>query len=420
MIEGELERTASALAEEKPLAISVQGLGKAYRTHASPLDRLKEALLRRPPTGDPFWALRDVSFEVQRGEALGVIGRNGAGKSTLLQLLCGTLAPTEGSAQVHGRIAALLELGAGFNPNFTGRDNVLLNGPLLGLTREQLQERMEAIIAFSGIGDFIDQPVKTYSSGMFVRLAFSLATSVEPDVLVVDEALSVGDGEFARKSFDRILAMKERGVTILFCSHVLYQVEAFCNRVIWLHGGRLQAIGEPHVVMRQYDLYLADQVQQPAAAEESRELLTTTPGHARIRKVHVGADGQLGQRLTIRPGESTLRIDIEFDSDPSLPPPLAGVTIDLPGGMALTCAVARADVDVQRDARGSGSVTVEFPRLALRKGHYTVGAYLGHETGIHIYDTALAVATLYVDDRLPEPGYVTLPHRWTSRGGPGR
>jgi lipopolysaccharide transport system ATP-binding protein len=417
MIEGELARKAGALADVQP-AVRVQGLGKAYRTHASPVERLKAALLRRAPQSDLFWALRGVDFTVARGEALGVIGRNGAGKSTLLQLLCGTLAPTEGSAQVNGRIAALLELGAGFNPNFTGRDNVLLNGPLLGLSRDQLLDRMDAIIAFSGIGDFIDQPVKTYSSGMFVRLAFSLATSVEPDVLVIDEALSVGDGEFARKSFDRILAMKERGVTILFCSHVLYQVEAFCNRVIWLHGGRMQAIGEPHLVMREYDLYLAEQMQQqPAAEEAAEEPVTSTPGHARIRKVYVGADGQVGKRLAIRPGESTLRVDIEFDSDPALPPPLAGVTIDLPGGMALTCAVARQDIEVQRDARGSGRVSVEFPRIALRKGHYTVGAYLGHETGIHIYDTALAVATLYVDDRLPEPGYVTLPHRWTSRGG---
>ena len=421
MMEGELARNA-ALAQAQQPVVRVSGLGKAYRTQSSPLERLRGALLGRPPAGEAFWALRDVSFSVGRGEALGVIGRNGAGKSTLLQLLCGTLTATEGESHTQGRIAALLELGAGFNPAFTGRDNVLLNGPLLGMSREQLLERMDDIVAFSGIGSFIDQPVKTYSSGMFVRLAFSLATSVEPDVLVIDEALSVGDGEFARKSFDRILAMKERGVTILFCSHALYQVEAFCNRVLWLHGGRVRALGEPHEVVRQYDMFVAGEMRQEAAAEAPEQVpVTNTPGHARITRVRVGADGQVGTHLNIHPGESTVRIDIEFDSDPALPAPSAGVTIDLPIGMAVSCAVARTDgIELQRDANGSGVVTVEFPRIPLRKGEYRIGVYLGHENGIHLYDSALEVASLYVDDRLPEPGLVTLPHHWHCRAGRGK
>ena len=183
-----------------PFAIEARGLGKAYRASANPLQRLRAALFPASvPQGEPFWALQGLDLQIPRGEVLGVIGRNGAGKSTLLQLLCGTLSPSTGSVKVNGRIAALLELGAGFNPDFSGRENLLLNGPLLGISRAQLQDRLDDIIDFSGIGHFIDQPVKTYSSGMFVRLAFSLATSVDPDILIVDEALSVGDGEFSRK-----------------------------------------------------------------------------------------------------------------------------------------------------------------------------------------------------------------------------
>lgn len=367
---------------------------------------------------------------MHRGESLGVVGRNGAGKSTLLQLLCGTLAPTTGTVKVQGRVAALLELGAGFNPDFSGRDNVLLNGPLLGLTREQLLARLDSIIEFSGIGTFIDQPVKTYSSGMFVRLASSLATSVEPDVLVVDEALSVGDGEFARRSFERILEMKRRGVTILFCSHSLYQVEAFCSRVIWLHEGRVRALGPSDEVIRQYQLFLAGaaetQAPPPAATEapaasandpEQAEAVST-PGHARISAVRIGADGRWGSQLDLVPGESTLTVVMEFECDPALPAPTAGVSIDLPNQLSLTCCVARSDgVALVRDALGRGRVTLEWPRLALRKGSYNVSVYLGSEDAIHLYETLLCAATLRVADQLPEPGFVQLPHQWAAQPG---
>jgi len=418
-------------------AIQAKGLGKAYHSASSPGQRLRSALFGRKAYGEnAFWALRDLSLEIPRGEVLGVIGRNGAGKSTLLQLLCGTIAPTTGSVSVNGRVAALLELGAGFNPDFSGRDNVLLNGPLLGISREQLLERLDSIIDFSGIGHFIDHPVKTYSSGMFVRLAFSLATSVDPDILIIDEALSVGDGEFSRKSFDRIFAMKERGTTILFCSHSLYQVEAFCTRVMWLNEGMLQAIGEPHEVVREYDLFLAgsgvsvgSQVKSEAEAVDDVLALALAPaqepvvlvgtvGYARISRATVGVDGAWMRNLHVRPGESSLSIVIEFESDPMLPPPTAGVTIDLPNKMALTCSVARTDgLVLDRDAQGRGVAIIDFPRIPLRKGNYHIGVYLGSENAVHIYDSALCIATLTVQDVLPEPGLVTLPHRWHSKPG---
>jgi len=193
---------------------------------------------------------------LKRGEVLGVVGVNGAGKSSLLQLICGVLQPSEGLVQVQGRIAALLELGAGFNPDFTGRENIELNATLLGLSPAEIRQKTPAIIEFSGIGDFIDQAVKTYSSGMYVRLAFAIATSVEPDILVIDEALSVGDGAFARKSFDRIMDLKDQGVTILFCSHNIYQVEALCERAIWLDRGEVKASGPAGDECLQYNQFL--------------------------------------------------------------------------------------------------------------------------------------------------------------------
>jgi lipopolysaccharide transport system ATP-binding protein len=336
----------------------------------------------------------------------------------LLQLLCGTLGPTTGTVRVDGRISALLELGAGFNSEFSGRDNLLLNGPLLGLTREELLHRLDDIIDFSGIRPFIDQPVKTYSSGMFVRLAFSLATSVDPEILVVDEALSVGDGEFARRSFDRILEMKRRGVTILFCSHALYQVEAFCSRVLWLHEGKVRGLGPSGEVIRQYQLFLSGAGEGAHSSTDASLPSVATPGHARISRLSVGVDGNWGNELEVVPGVSTLTVVIEFESDPAMPAPTAAVSIDLPIQLSLTCCVARSDgVALERDASGRGRATLQWPKLALRKGTYHVGVYLGSEDAIHVYETSLALATLRVSDPLPEPGFVQLPHHWEMQAG---
>jgi len=400
------------------LAIDARGLGKAYRPRSSPLQRLRAALRGHQAEGEAFWALRDVDLQVRKGESLGVVGRNGAGKSTLLQLLCATVTPTTGSVHVDGRVAALLELGAGFNADFSGRDNVLLNGPLLGLGRQQLLERMDSIIDFSGIGPFIDQPVKTYSSGMFVRLAFALATSVEPDILVVDEALSVGDGGFARKSFDRILDMKQRGTTILFCSHSLYQVEAFCDRVMWLDQGHVKAIGAPHAVIRDYTLFLAGDESGAAVTAPMGTAGSATPGHARITRVITSVDGHPSTHLKLTPGAGVLRVAIEFESDPALPPPTAGMTFELANTMILSSVVSRTDaIELVRDAQGRGTATIEFKAPTLRKGDYHIGAYLGSETALHLYSEAPRIALLSVLDERPEPGLVDLPHTWDVQPG---
>ena len=235
------------------IAISVRNLGKTYRLFGHPGDRIKQFLsLGMKKYHNEFTALHDVSFDIKKGETVGIIGRNGSGKSTLLQLICGILKPTTGSVKVNGRISALLELGAGFNPEFTGRENVYFQGAVIGISKEEMDARFEEITAFADIGEFIDQPVRTYSSGMFVRLAFSVAISVEPDVLVVDEALAVGDANFQARCFERIAAIRAGGGTILLVTHALEQVAHYCDRAMLLHAGGLIIDDAPDTTLSRY------------------------------------------------------------------------------------------------------------------------------------------------------------------------
>jgi lipopolysaccharide transport system ATP-binding protein len=400
-------------------AISVKTLGKCYQLYAQPSDRLKQFLWRgKRQYFREFWALRDVSFEVAKGEVLGIIGRNGAGKSTLLQLLCGTLNPTFGQVEVCGRIAALLELGSGFNPEFSGRENVFMSSAIMGLSQQETEALFEEIVDFSGIRDFIDQPVKTYSSGMYVRLAFSVATSVDPDILVVDEALSVGDGEFARKSFDRIRNMKEAGKTILFCSHSLYQVEAFCDRVLWLENGKVRHLGKPQEAVQRYSAFLVgdEEVGTASPMSTSPETAPALRGFARFTHVEIKLDGRVDRVLRGRPDENNLSIHLQFESDPSLPAPTIGITIN--SGTLLTVASVLSlseHVRIERNEHGRGEATIEFPALPLRKGEYLVAVYLCSEDALHIYDSVEAAATLHIEDPLPQPGLVTLRHHWHTK-----
>jgi lipopolysaccharide transport system ATP-binding protein len=247
------------------IAIRVDNISKCYQMYEAPRDRLKQFVLprlsriagRQPRQYfREFWALKDVSFEVKKGETVGIIGRNGSGKSTLLQLICGTLNPTGGSIQTNGRIAALLELGSGFNPEFTGRENVYMNGAVLGLSKEEIDARFDEIAAFANIGGFIEQPVKTYSSGMVVRLAFAVAINVEPQILIIDEALSVGDELFQRKCFSRIETIKRSGATILFVSHSAGMVIELCDHALLLESGEKLAIGVPKKIVGVYQKLL--------------------------------------------------------------------------------------------------------------------------------------------------------------------
>jgi len=234
-------------------AVEFQGVSKSYAIYRSPGDRLKELLsFNRLKRHRDFWALHDVSFEVPRGQTFCIIGENGSGKSTLLQIVAGIFQPTAGTASVNGRVAALLELGAGFNPEFSGRDNVFLNGSILGMSTRQIGERYRDIEAFAEIGEFINQPVKTYSSGMVVRLAFAVAINVDPEVLLVDEALAVGDIYFRQRCMRKVHELRARGVTILYVSHAVSDVKAIGDRALWLDHGRVVELGDPDMVVAKY------------------------------------------------------------------------------------------------------------------------------------------------------------------------
>jgi len=294
------------------IAIKVENLSKCFQIYDKPRDRLLQMLVRnRKQYFREFWAVRDVSFEINRGETVGIVGRNGSGKSTLLQIICGTLNPTRGSVQTSGRIAALLELGSGFNPEFTGRENVYMNAAVLGLTQAEVEARFDDILAFADIGEFIEQPVKTYSSGMMVRLAFAVAINVDPEILIVDEALSVGDELFQRKCFSRIEAIRAKGATILFVSHAGSTVVELCDHAILMDAGEKLAVGKPKQIVGRYQkLLYAPADKQAAIREQIRQadlLLEASASHV--------ADPVPG------PGAGAAFDDREEESfDPSLKP----------------------------------------------------------------------------------------------------
>ncbi len=256
-------------AKNEEFAVSVKGLNKSYKLYASPRDRLKEAF---HPFGrklhKTFNALENICLDIPKGSTTGIIGRNGSGKSTLLQSICGIVTPTDGQIEVHGKIAALLELGAGFNPEFTGRDNLYINGAILGLTTTEIESRLDDILAFADIGEYIDQPVRSYSSGMYVRLAFAIAIHVDPEILIVDEALAVGDIHFQAKCFDRFHQFREQGITVIFVTHDLNMVTRYCDHAYLLNKARIVASGNPREVVAEYRK-LEVNYQEDSDAEES-------------------------------------------------------------------------------------------------------------------------------------------------------
>jgi len=238
---------------QSEIAIKVENLTKVYHLYDKPQDRFKEALHPfRKSYHHNFYAVNDISFEIKKGETVGIIGKNGAGKSTLLKMITGVLTPTSGNIQVNGKIASLLELGAGFNPEMTGIENIYLNGTLMGFSEQEMASKIEAILEFADIGEFIYQPVKVYSSGMFARLAFSVAINVEPDILIVDEALSVGDARFQSKCIRKMEELAKKGITILFVTHDMQSVNKFCKEVVWLQDGKISQMGEPAKIIENY------------------------------------------------------------------------------------------------------------------------------------------------------------------------
>jgi ABC-2 type transport system ATP-binding protein/lipopolysaccharide transport system ATP-binding protein len=377
-----------------PNAIEVRSLSKKFRLHSEKRNSLKERFVRgkAAPTQE-FWALRDATFDIERGTTFALVGHNGSGKSTALKVLAGIHRPTSGSYSVNGRVSALLELGAGFHGELTGRENIYLNGAILGMTRRQIDAAMDSIIDFSGIGDFIDTPVKVYSSGMYVRLGFSIAVTLDPEILVIDEVIAVGDEEFQRKCFDHLYRLRQGGTTIVLVSHSLGLVSDLCDRAVWLDHGRIRSLGPARDVVQQYldevnaqetggrTAHAASPEDQPRDGED-----VGRRGTGEVRIVGLEFLGPQGEPVPflLTGDEGTVRM--RFRARESLPAAVLGLGFVHESGVTVAgpnSGVRPAAVPI---ARGEGYVDYHLPRVPLQPGNYRVSAAVVHQG--HIYDYA--------------------------------
>jgi ABC-type polysaccharide/polyol phosphate transport system ATPase subunit len=389
-------------------AVRAVDLTKQYEIYPRPADRLIEMITGRP-RHTVFPALQEVSFEVGRGETVGIVGQNGAGKSTLLKLLCGVTRQTSGTLETRGNIASILELGTGFHPEFTGRDNAALNAAVLGLGPAEIRERLPAILDFSELGTFIDRPVKTYSSGMYMRLAFSVAVNVNPDILVIDEALAVGDGHFQKKCIDKIREFQESGKTILFCSHSLYLVSSICRRTMWIDHGRLMRWGPTLDVVYAYETFLLEQDRRHPAEGEPEHERPPTP--VRFRDITV-TDAAGRPRTTFARGDD-VHIRLRVHSDVPEQPIHVLVGIHRAADDFQCFAVGtHADGVVPLSGRDEYELVVELRQVPLNRGDYTIIAFVGDENALTVFDRRdVSQAFSMSGDRF-DIGLISVDHRW--------
>jgi ABC-type polysaccharide/polyol phosphate transport system ATPase subunit len=385
--------------------LTVNALSKCYRIYARPGDRLKELFSRRRYHQE-FWALKDVSFTLAKGVSLGVLGENGAGKSTLLKLITGVLTPSSGSVSIQGRVASIIELGTGFHPDFSGLENLMVGGALLGFSRKQMEEKLPEIIAFSELGEFLDRPLKSYSTGMGMRLSFSLAVSVDPDLLIVDEALAVGDGYFQKKCIDRIRAFQEKGGSVLFCSHALYSINMLCQEAMWLRNGRVEAYGPTVQVVNAYETYLQTKTEY-LPEQHWRDLRLG----GEIEEVVLGGGTLQGRDRRLRRGDS-LSVTIRWKSDHSERLFHLGVAIDRIDNLTCFATSTLKEGRAPFGGRRSYAVTVTFPRLLLNNGSFRVVVFLLDEHGVHIYYQKVAEQNFTIAADAKEWGIVHLDHSW--------
>lgn len=413
------------------LPIRLEGVYKHYYLYQNNFQRLREIVTGKSK-GTLIKALEPVSLELKSGQVLGIIGDNGAGKSTLLKLIAQTSSPSGGDLEVNGRVAALLELGTGFHPELTGHENIYLYSSILGIKKQTMDELYDEVVEFSGIKEFIHQPVKTYSSGMFVRLAFSVATCVEPDILIIDEALSVGDGQFARKSFDRIMKFKESGKTILFCSHSMFHIEAICDHTIWLEKGQVKMEGSPEIVVNAYKMDIKARTSAipelhkptpPPMLDEEYHMVDHQTDDAQIvpnkklahfEKIKVFADQLEDKKLNLLNNQTLLTIEASYYTDASIDIAQLAVAIHDENDEVITSVCTLMDnVELRRDKEGITRVRLEYPKISLLKGRYYLGVYLMCERCIMVYDDAIRYAELNVQQSGRELGVVSLPHHWS-------
>lgn len=429
------------------LAISIVGVSKVYNMYDKPQDRLKQMLWKRSgKLHDEFWALNDINFEVKKGETVGVVGRNGSGKSTLLQIICGTLMPTHGHVERRGRLSALLELGSGFNPEFTGRENVYLSGAILGLSKDDIDARFDKIAAFADIGKFIDSPVKHYSSGMFARLAFSVVIHVDPEILIVDEILAVGDAAFQRRCLSKFYEIRDRGCSILFVSHDQYQVKSVCERAIYLKEGRQVIFGPAGRVIDQYMVEMEAQIASSAAASAPSEIavdqdsavlatdqaVTDDDGELsgidrsnhhsaehlfRVKKVTL-TDYEGNAIDVVKTGQN-VRLTFDVVALVNNPPEKISFVFNLYRHDDLYLCGATTVMDkipVYRSSR-AGKVTIDFPNFSLLSGKYKWRVAVNDGGGFITYAEANDVCPFRVEDDFKAVGMFNIERKWCFQSG---
>jgi homopolymeric O-antigen transport system ATP-binding protein len=386
-------------------AFSFTNVTKIYRHYAAPRDRLIEAITRQARHVE-VRALNGVSGGIAKGRVLGLIGENGSGKSTLFKILAGTTLPTAGDVNVSGRIASILELGSAFHPEDTGRRNVVLQAALSGLAKAQIDAALPEIESFADLGAFFDRPVKTYSSGMVMRLAFAVATAVLPDVVLLDEALAVGDGRFQKKCVDRIFDLKASGRTIFFCSHAMYYVSTLCDEVIWLRTGEVAAAGDAQAVVLEYERFLARKA-AVAVASGAGQIHDET--HARILDVKVvGADG--GEKKEFSPGDPWA-VEIEFAPDLPERPLQIHMAVSTPDNVVCFSADSRLDATGPFCGKPRYRVRIGVDSLPLGKGEFVVYAYVADENALALYDSRSDV-TFHVETAAWRSGLLSVAARW--------
>lgn len=396
-----------------PAAVTFEHVSKRYRVYHQRHELLKEAVLRRGRGNyEEFYALRDVSFDVSHGSTVGIIGSNGAGKSTALKLIARILHPNAGQVHAAGRVSALLELATGFHPDYTGRENIFLNGALLGLRRDLIRRRLDEIISFAGMERFIDNPVKTYSSGMYMRLGFAIAVNVDPDVLLVDEVLAVGDADFGQKCYDRINRFRADGKTIVFVSHDLQAVRRFCDRALWLDGGLIRADGDPSEVTEQY---LADVQRRQEPSEDAPEGAAARWGtrQVQIARVELLGDG-VQPKYVFEPGDP-IQVRISYRCREAVDSPVFGIAIirSDDGVNAYGTNTRARGMGISR-LEGSGTVTVTVPALNLLEGGYLLSVAIVDEADRVTYDHWDRRVEFRVRQKDAEPtGLVYMPASWT-------
>jgi lipopolysaccharide transport system ATP-binding protein len=419
-------RGPDAPADPAETAISVRGVSKRFRPYRGrQVSTVKDLFVRtflgggpsRLFAGEEMWALRDVSLELGRGRMVGIIGSNGSGKSTLLKVIAGILKPTTGRVAVRGRVSALIELGAGFHPEFTGRENIYVNGVLLGLTRTEIRQRFDEIVAFAGLQPSIDSPVKTYSSGMYMRLGFAIAVTVDPDVLLIDEVLAVGDEAFQHRCVGKIQEFKARGKTIVLVSHDLASIERLCDEAVWLDGGRVMARGETREVAGRYLEHVAREEAQALGVEHREAEAAAQAGSAarwgsreiELTRVRL-LDGEGRERYLYETGEPCT-VQLEFCTRRPVEDPVFGVGVFRKDGVACYGTNTAIDGHALGKLDGDGEVAIRFDRLDLVAGEYVLDVAVHARDG-HPYDYHSRLYAFAVRSRVRDTGVARLAHEW--------